>query len=247
MYHELLFNAVSKFFFEKKKNLLLSQKVSVRVKIPYSSVLKLSYAINFRTTRAMSQTLVCVHGFRVLLNFVLSAKSAKYTKINRNENSCEYSSCLSIPHSGHTIAVTTDAYISQRKPIPETRLSATPVLSTIMFRPQWIYHQIHSTCSVDAFMCYFWQTRQDPRINELSKIQTSTSANPDWSGFRWIRFTPLNTVPHVEKYRLMPSPSSKRRFFTEVSAGIWSYFWKKALAGVSLIGNRVRDDNRNWS
>ena len=31
----------------------------------------------------VSDTLVYVYGFRMLLNFVLSAKSTKYTKLNR--------------------------------------------------------------------------------------------------------------------------------------------------------------------
>ena len=54
-------------------------EVFVRAKISYSRLLELSYAINFRTTRAVSHTgtLVCVHRFSVLLNFVLSAKSTK--------------------------------------------------------------------------------------------------------------------------------------------------------------------------
>ena len=52
-------------------------EIFVRVKISYSSARELSYAINFRTARAMSHTLVCVHSFRMLLNFVLSAKSTK--------------------------------------------------------------------------------------------------------------------------------------------------------------------------
>ena len=44
-------------------------EIFVRVKISYSSARELSYAINFRTARAMSHTLVCVHSFRMLLNF----------------------------------------------------------------------------------------------------------------------------------------------------------------------------------
>ena len=58
-------------------------EIFVRVKILYSSAPELSYAINFRTATAMSHTLVCVHSFHMLLNFVLSAKSTKYTKLNR--------------------------------------------------------------------------------------------------------------------------------------------------------------------
>ena len=58
-------------------------EISVRVKISYSSVHKLSYAVNFRTARAVSNTLVNMHGFRMLLIFIFSAKSTKYTKLNR--------------------------------------------------------------------------------------------------------------------------------------------------------------------
>ena len=53
------------------------------VKISYSSVRRISYAINFRTARTVSHTLVYVHGLRVLQHFVLSAKSTKSTKLNR--------------------------------------------------------------------------------------------------------------------------------------------------------------------
>ena len=58
-------------------------EIFVRVKISYSSVCQLSYARNFRTATVVSDTLVHVNGFRMLLNFVLSAKSTKYTKLNR--------------------------------------------------------------------------------------------------------------------------------------------------------------------
>ena len=58
-------------------------EIFVRVKILYSSACRLSYARNFRTATVMSDTLVYVYGFRMLLNFVLSAKSTKYTKLNR--------------------------------------------------------------------------------------------------------------------------------------------------------------------
>ena len=54
----------------------------VRVKILYSSVHELSYAIHFRTARMVSHTLLYGHGFRMLLNFVLSAESTKSTKLN---------------------------------------------------------------------------------------------------------------------------------------------------------------------
>ena len=52
-------------------------------KISYSSVGRLSYARNFRTAMVVSDALVYVYGFRMLLNFVHSAKSTKYTKLNR--------------------------------------------------------------------------------------------------------------------------------------------------------------------
>ena len=58
-------------------------EILVRAKISYSSVRELSYAINFRTARAVSHTLLYLHGFRMLLIFVLSAKSTKNTKLNR--------------------------------------------------------------------------------------------------------------------------------------------------------------------
>ena len=58
-------------------------EIFVRVKISYSSVREFSYTINFRTLKAVSHTLVYVQGFRMLLIFVLSAKSTKYTKLNR--------------------------------------------------------------------------------------------------------------------------------------------------------------------
>ena len=58
-------------------------EIFVRVKISYSSVREFSYAINFRTLKAVSHTPVYVQGFRMLLIFVLSAKSTKYTKLNR--------------------------------------------------------------------------------------------------------------------------------------------------------------------
>ena len=58
-------------------------EIFVRVKNLYSSVCRLSYARNFRTATVVSDTLVYVYGFRMLLNFVLSAKSTKYTKLNR--------------------------------------------------------------------------------------------------------------------------------------------------------------------
>ena len=64
-------------------NTTVIAEIFVRVKISYSGVRGLSYAINFRTARAVSHTLLYVHGFRMLLNFVLSAESTKSTKLNR--------------------------------------------------------------------------------------------------------------------------------------------------------------------
>ena len=64
---------------------------NVIAEFSYSSVCGLSYAINFRSAR-VSHTLVYVHGFRMLQNFVLSAKSTKNTKLNCVQNLCGYSS-----------------------------------------------------------------------------------------------------------------------------------------------------------
>ena len=58
-------------------------EIFVRVKISYSSDRELSYAINFHTARMMSHTLVCVQNFRMLLNFVHSAKKYEIQKLNR--------------------------------------------------------------------------------------------------------------------------------------------------------------------
>ena len=48
----------------------------IRVKISYFSICRLLYALSFRTARAMSHALILVyvHGFRMLLISVLSAK-----------------------------------------------------------------------------------------------------------------------------------------------------------------------------
>ena len=46
-----------------------------------------SSAIKFRTATVVSHSLLYVHGFRLLLNLVLPAKSTKYTKLNRRRNS----------------------------------------------------------------------------------------------------------------------------------------------------------------
>ena len=51
-------------------------EIFVHVKISWPSICELSYAINFCTARAVF-TLVYVHGFRMLLTFVLSAKRTK--------------------------------------------------------------------------------------------------------------------------------------------------------------------------
>ena len=58
-------------------------EIFVRVKISYSGVCQLSYARIFRTATVVSDTHAYVYGFRMLLNFVLSAKSTKCTKLNR--------------------------------------------------------------------------------------------------------------------------------------------------------------------
>ena len=68
--------------FEQKKGSTLIAEIFVRVKISYSSVRELLYAVNFRTARAVSHTLLYLHGFRMLLHFVLSAESTKRTKLN---------------------------------------------------------------------------------------------------------------------------------------------------------------------
>ena len=72
--------------FQKQCPFLLATviaEISVRVENSYCSVRELSYAINFRTARTVSRTLLCMHGFRMLLNFVLSAKSTKSMTLNR--------------------------------------------------------------------------------------------------------------------------------------------------------------------
>ena len=64
-------------------------EIFVRQKLSYSGVRELSYAINFRSARAVSHTFVYMHGFRMLLNFVLSAKSMKYIQnYIAHENFC---------------------------------------------------------------------------------------------------------------------------------------------------------------
>ena len=68
---------------KRPKMVTVIAEIFVRVKISYSSVCQISYARNFRTATVMSDTHAYVYGFRMLLNFVLSAKSTKYTKLNR--------------------------------------------------------------------------------------------------------------------------------------------------------------------
>ena len=58
-------------------------EIFVRVNISYPGVRNLSYAINFHTVTVVSHTLVYMHGLRMLLNFVLAAKSTKYAKLYR--------------------------------------------------------------------------------------------------------------------------------------------------------------------
>ena len=67
---------------DRKKHTVIAE-IFVRLKVSYSSIHELSYAIHFCTARAVSHALVYVHGFRMLLNFVLSAKGTKYTKLIR--------------------------------------------------------------------------------------------------------------------------------------------------------------------
>ena len=74
-------------------------EIFVRVKISYSSVCQLSYARNFRTATVVSDTHAYVYGIRMLLNFVLSAKSTKYTTLIAYENLCDYS--MTYSHRPH--------------------------------------------------------------------------------------------------------------------------------------------------
>ena len=60
----------------------------VRVKISYSSICRLSYAINFRTATVVSDTLVYMYGFCLPLNFVLSANCTEYTKFKSRTKIC---------------------------------------------------------------------------------------------------------------------------------------------------------------
>ena len=62
------------------KLITVMAEISVCVKISYPGVREVSYAINFHTARTVSHTLVYVHGFRMLLNFELSAKSMMYIR-----------------------------------------------------------------------------------------------------------------------------------------------------------------------
>ena len=65
--------------FEKYPYTVIAE-IIVCVKFSYSGLLELSHTINFRIAGTGSHTLVCMHGFLVLLNFVLSAKSTKQMK-----------------------------------------------------------------------------------------------------------------------------------------------------------------------
>ena len=69
-----------------RRNTTVIVETFVRIKYSSSSVCGLSYAINFRTARATSHTLVHVYRYRMLQNFVLSAKSTRNTKLNRVRN-----------------------------------------------------------------------------------------------------------------------------------------------------------------
>ena len=57
-------------------------EISVCLNVSHSSVREFSHATNFHTAMEVSHTLIYVHGFRMLLIFILSAKSTKYTKFN---------------------------------------------------------------------------------------------------------------------------------------------------------------------
>ena len=62
---------------------ILTAEMFVLVKISYSSVRELSCGINVRTARTVSHTLLYVHGFRTLLNFVLSVESTKAIRVRK--------------------------------------------------------------------------------------------------------------------------------------------------------------------
>ena len=61
----------------KQENTYCNHRHFRTQKILYPSVRELSYTINFRTVRVVLHTLLYVHGFRMLLNFLLSAKVRK--------------------------------------------------------------------------------------------------------------------------------------------------------------------------
>ena len=70
------------------------KKNFVPVKISYSSVRELLYAINFSTVRAVSHSLGYMHGFRILLKFrtfVLSVKVRNMRNQIVYEIFCDYS------------------------------------------------------------------------------------------------------------------------------------------------------------
>ena len=64
-----------------KKSPTVIAEIFVRVKISHSSVREFLYAINFRTLKPVSHTLVYVQGFRMLLILVLSAKKYEISEI----------------------------------------------------------------------------------------------------------------------------------------------------------------------
>ena len=67
----------------KLNNTTLITEMFIHVKMSYSSVREISYAINFRTARMASHPLLYVHVFRMRLNFVLSVESTKSKKLSR--------------------------------------------------------------------------------------------------------------------------------------------------------------------
>ena len=75
---------------------------------------KLSYAINFRTVRAVSHTLVYMHSFRMLLNLVLLAKSTKNTQLNRVRKVLQLQNAIGLKlHVQHLSILTTVEFAHQ--------------------------------------------------------------------------------------------------------------------------------------
>ena len=79
------------FVWLQSQNITVIAEIFVRVKSSYSTVHQISYTINVRTAVLVSCTLVHLHGFRMLLNFVLSTKSTKYAKLIAYKTFCDYS------------------------------------------------------------------------------------------------------------------------------------------------------------